>query len=412
MSRAAQWTMSVLFLLGLATTASADVVTDWNEKAISLAVKRQMLPPQAERIIACMHLAIFDAVNSPERRYQPYGISVAASNDASKEAAAAAAAVGVLAQLFPADGEELRAALSSSLAIIPEGAAKSAGIKLGEEVAAKAVMDRQGDGADAPDAYRPKTKPGVYVPTPITASSMWPKVKPFAMTSPSQFRPQPPLALTSAEWAADYNEIKALGSKASQQRSARQTEDARFWLITGPVSYYPIVRQLVAARKMELVDSARFMALVSTAVADSFIAVFDAKYHYEFWRPVTAIRNGDLDDNPATERDAVWQPIDNTPMHPEYPCAHCITSAAVAAVIEAVLGSADIPEVAVTSATAPGVTHRWTNVWAYADEVALARIYAGFHYRFSTRVAQEMGRRIGRLVTQNLMREAKLAQSR
>jgi len=412
MSRAAQWTMSVLFLLGLATTASADVVTDWNEKAISLAVKRQMLPPQAERIIACMHLAIFDAVNSPERRYQPYGISVAASNDASKEAAAAAAAVGVLAQLFPADGEELRAALSSSLAIIPEGAAKSAGIKLGEEVAAKAVMDRQGDGADAPDAYRPKTKPGVYVPTPITASSMWPKVKPFAMTSPSQFRPQPPLALTSAEWAADYNEIKALGSKASQQRSARQTEDARFWLITGPVSYYPIVRQLVAARKMELVDSARFMALVSTAVADSFIAVFDAKYHYEFWRPVTAIRNGDLDDNPATERDAVWQPIDNTPMHPEYPCAHCITSAAVAAVIEAVLGSADIPEVAVTSATAPGVMHRWTNVWAYADEVALARIYAGFHYRFSTRVAQEMGRRIGRLVTQNLMREAKLAQSR
>ena len=412
MSRAAQWTMSVLFLLGLATTASADVVTDWNEKAISLAVKRQMLPPQAERIIACMHLAIFDAVNSPERRYQPYGISVAASNDASKEAAAAAAAVGVLAQLFPADGEELRVALSSSLAIIPEGAAKSAGIKLGEEVAAKAVMDRQGDGADAPDAYRPKTKPGVYVPTPITASSMWPKVKPFAMTSPSQFRPQPPLALTSAEWAADYNEIKALGSKASQQRSARQTEDARFWLITGPVSYYPIVRQLVAARKMELVDSARFMALVSTAVADSFIAVFDAKYHYEFWRPVTAIRNGDLDDNPATERDAVWQPIDNTPMHPEYPCAHCITSAAVAAVIEAVLGSADIPEVAVTSATAPGVTHRWTNVWAYADEVALARIYAGFHYRFSTRVAQEMGRRIGRLVTQNLMREAKLAQSR
>ena len=121
----------------------------------------------------------------------------------------AAAASGVLARLFPNDGEELRGALSSYLAPIPEGPEKSAGTKVGEDVAAKAIMDRQGDGADAPDAYRPKTKPGVYVPTPITASSMWPKVKPFAMTSPSQFRPQPPVALTSAEWAADYNEIKS-----------------------------------------------------------------------------------------------------------------------------------------------------------------------------------------------------------
>ena len=412
MSRAAQWTMSLLFLLGAGTPASADAITDWNEKASALVMKHRMLPPQAERIIACMHVAMFDAVNALDRRYQPYGISISAPKDASQEAAAAAAAGEVLAQLFPADGEELRAAVSSYLASIPEGSAKTAGIKVGEEVAAKTIMDRQGDGADAPDAYRPKTKPGVYVPTPITASSMWPKVKPFAMTSPSQFRPQPPIGLTSAEWAADYNEIKSLGGKTTKQRTARQTEDAKFWLITGPVSYYPIVRQVVAVKKMDLVDSARFMALVSTAVADSFIAVFDAKYHYEFWRPITAIRNGDTDGNPATELDATWQPIDNTPMHPEYPCAHCISSAAVASVIEAVLGSADIPEVTMTSTTAPGITHRWTNVWAYADEVSQARIYAGFHYRFSTRVGQDMGRQIGRLVTQKLMREANVAQAR
>ena len=314
--------------------------------------------------------------------------------------------------MFPKDADELRTALLGHLTPIPEGAAKSAGVKVGEEVAAKTVMDRQGDGADAPDAYRPKTKPGVYVPTPITASSMWPKVKPFAMTSPSQFRPQAPLALISAEWAADYNEIKSVGGKTSKLRTTRQTEGANFWLMTGPASYYPIVRQLVAAKQMDLVDSARFMALVSTAVADSFIAVFDAKYYYEFWRPITAIRNGDIDDNPATELDATWQPIDNTPMHPEYPCAHCISSAAVASVTEAVLGSADIPEVAMTSTTAPGVTHQWTNVWAYADEVSLARIYAGFHYRFSTRVGQDMGRQIGRFVTQKLMREANIAQTR
>jgi hypothetical protein len=411
MSRRAYWAAPIL-LLCLGATASADAITDWNEKAIALVTNHRMLPPQAERVIACMHVAMFDAVNAVDRRYQPYGATISTPTDASKEAAAAAAAHGVLAQLFPKDGEELRAALTGYLAPTPEGSSKSEGVKLGEAVAAKTLMDRQGDGADAPDAYRPKTKPGVYIPTPITASSMWPKVKPFAMTSPSQFRPQPPLALASAEWATEFNEIKSLGGKASKQRTARQTEDANFWLITGPVSYHPIARQLVAAKKMDLVDSARFMALVSTAVADSFIAVFDAKYHYEFWRPITAIRNGDTDDNPATELDATWQPIDNTPMHPEYPCAHCISSAAVASVIEAVLGSADIPEVTMTSTTAPGVTHRWTNVWTYADEVSLARIYAGFHYRFSTRVGQDMGRQIGRLVTQKLMREANLAQAR
>jgi hypothetical protein len=150
-------------------------------------------------------------------------------------------------------------------------------------------------------------------------------------------------------------------------------------------------------------------ALMSMALANCFIVDWDAKFQYNFWRPITAIRNGDHDDNPATERDATWQPIDNTPMHPEYPCAHCISSAAIATVIEAVLGSADIPEVTMTSATAPGVTHRWTNVRAYADEVSMARIYAGFHYRFSTRIGQDMGRQIGRLAVQSLMQKTDLA---
>ena len=180
----------------------------------------------------------------------------------------------------------------------------------------------------------------MYVPTPITVSSTWPNVKPFALSSTSQFRPEPPLALKSEQWAADYNEIKELGNKTSSKRSARQTEDARFWLITGPQSTEPVVRQIVAAMNMSLIDSARFMALTSVAGADAAIAVFDAKYHYDFWRPITAIRNGDTDDNPATERDASWQPIDNTPMHPEYPCAHCVVSGAVASAIEAALGTA------------------------------------------------------------------------
>jgi PAP2 superfamily len=407
-----RWVAPIMILTGLGGPVSADVITDWNEKAVAFVTKHRMLPPQAERVVASVQLAMFDAVNSVERRYRPYRLAVTTAKETSQEAAAAVAAGMVLALLHPNETEELNSLMGAYLAAIPPSTAKSEGIKVGQEVAAKIVAERKGDGADAPDAYRPKARPGVYVPTPITASSMWPNVKPFAMTSPSQFRPQPPIPLAGEEWAADYNEIRNLGGKNSTKRTARQTEDGRFWLITGPASYYPIVRQLVVAKKMDVIDSARFMALASTAAADAYIAVFDAKYHYDFWRPITAIRNGDIDDNPATELDAIWQPIDNTPMHPEYPCAHCITSAAVAAVIEAALGSADIPEVSMTSPTAPGVSHRWTNVWAYADEVSMARIYAGFHYRFSTRVGQDMGRKIGRLVVESLMQKTSLAETR
>ena len=412
MSMHLQWVASIMILTGLGGPVSADVITDWNEKAVALVAKHRMLPPQAERVIASVHVAMFDAVNSIAPRYRPYLVMATPPKGASKEAAAAVAAGTVLAGLIPEETEALNTAMASYLATISQGAAKSDGIKIGQDVAARIVAERKVDGSDAPDAYRPKTRPGMYVPTPITASSMWPNVKPFAMTSPSQFRPAPPIALKSDEWAADYNEIKSLGGKSGSKRTPRQTEDGHFWLITGPVGYYPILRQLVAAKSMDLVDSARFMALASTAVADTFVAVFDAKYHYDFWRPITAIRNGDIDENPATELDPTWQPIDNTPMHPEYPCAHCISSAAVAAVVESVLGSADIPEVSMTSPTAPGVTHRWTNVWAYADEVALARIYAGFHYRFSTRVGQNMGRDIGRYVVQGFMQKTTVAEAR
>ena len=163
---------------------------------------------------------------------------------------------------------------------------------------------------------------------------------------------------------------------------------------------------------MSLIDSARFMAVAAVALADAYISVMDAKYHYDFWRPVTAIRSGDRDENSATERDAIWQPIDNTPMHPEYPCAHCIGSSALAAVAEAEFGSADIPEVAMTSSTAPGVTHRWSNLRAYADEVAHARIWAGFHYRFSVRVGQDMGRKIGQYVVRSVMQASSVADAR
>jgi hypothetical protein len=388
-------------MIGMAPSAFANVITDWNEKAVAFVTPR-MAPAAGQRVVAIMQVAMFDAVNSIERRYRPYLIQLPAALTTSKEAAAAAAAGTILVGLYPQEAD-LKSGMAAYLATIPDSDAKSEGIKLGEAVAAKILEVRHNDGADAPDAYQYKTKPGVYVPTAITVSSTWPNVKPFALTSTSQFRPEPPIALDSKEWATDYNEVKDFGSKTSTKRSARQTEDGRFWLITGPQSSEPVVRQIVTAKKMSLIDSARFMALTAVAGADAGIAVFEAKYRYEFWRPITAIRNGDSDGNPATERDATWQPIDNTPMHPEYPCAHCIISGAIASAIEAALGTADIPQVAMTSPTAPGVTHRWTSIRAYNDEVSHARIWAGFHYRFSVRVGQDMGRKIGEYVVKNAM---------
>jgi len=395
--------LAAVAIFGLAHPASADVITDWNENAVSFGVLHNIGPPPAERIIAMTQVAMFDAVNSIERKYRPYLVQLPVPPTASKDAAAAAAAGTVLAGINPQTQATMKSLLESYLAAIPDSPAKAEGIRLGEAVAAKILEERANDGARAPDTYRPRATAGIYVPTAPTAASQWPKVKPFALTSASQFRPAPPIALESAEWAADYNEIKELGGRASTKRSARQTEDARFWLVTDGRGYYPVIRTLVEAKKLSLVDSARLFALAAVAREDALIAVFDAKYHYEFWRPVTAIRNGDIDNNSATERDAAWEPIDATPMHPEYPCAHCISSASLVGVMEVVFGTAEMPEVSIASPTAPGVVHRWTNVRAFSDEVSQARIWAGFHYRSSTKVGQDMGHKIGDYVAKNLM---------
>jgi hypothetical protein len=395
----------------ISTSVYADVISDWNEKAVSIVTARQLPPPQAERIMAIVHVAMFDAVNTIERRYRPYLVQFPTAPKVSTEAAAAAAAGAVMVGLYPQDAA-LTDTRAAYLATIPNSEAKSEGIKIGEAVAAKVLEACAQDGADALDSYRPKTGPGIYVPTALTVGSTWPNLKPLAIASPAQFRPQPPVALSSEKWATDYREIRDLGGRASVKRSPRQTEDARFWLAPGPIIYYPVVRQVAAAKKLDAVDSARFMALIAVARSDAFVAVFDAKYHYDFWRPITAIRNGDMDDNPATERDATWQPIDVTPSHPEYPCAHCIMAGSIASVVEQVFGSGDVAEVVLTSPTAPGVTHRWTNLWAMADEVSQARIWAGFHYRFSTQVGKDMGRKIGQYVVKSIMQPASVADAR
>jgi len=217
------------------------------------------------------------------------------------------------------------------------------------------------------------------------------------MKQGSQFRPDPPPALSSATWAQDYNEVRDLGRTNSARRTADQTEAARFWLFTDPGTYNPIALQLSTARKLGLVENARMLALLAIASADAHIAIFDGKYAYNFWRPITAIRND------AAAPDAGWTPVRDTPMHPEYPCAHCVASTTAGEVLKAVFGAGEIPQVSLTSTTAPGVTRRFTRLDDYITEVSNARIWAGFHYRNSTRVGEQMGRSLAQYTVQNYL---------
>lgn len=385
-----------------ATAARGDVIMDWNAKADALAVEKQLPNAPNTRGQAMLHIAMFEAVNAIDRRYAPYKLNLTADKAASREAAAAAAAYDVLLALHPDKKADLDATLAASLAGIADNEAKSKGIELGKQAAAGIIAMRTKDGSNTPEEYRPVTTAGVYVPTTVPIESTSSKIKPFVMTSASQFRAPPPPALTSERWTRDLNEIREIGSSTSATRTPEQTTIARFWFFTGPRTYNAIVRQIATNRKMDLVDCARLYALTAVTTADAFIAVFEAKYAYNLWRPITAIRNADLTSNPATPREASWQPLGTTPMHPEYPCAHCIVSSAVATVLQHVVGD-EAGEIALTSPTAPGVTRKWTRLQDYSDEVSRARIYAGFHYRFSTEAGKEMGRKIGELAASTQM---------
>ncbi|HEY6125616.1 MAG TPA: vanadium-dependent haloperoxidase [Steroidobacteraceae bacterium] len=404
-SRKISTVMGLLLSVAMAVAARADAVMDWNARAEVIAADKRLAPPVQARALALMHVSMFEAINAIERRYQPYRLDLVADRNTSREAAAASAAHAVLVELFADQKPALDAQLATELAPIAQGPAKERGILVGRKAAAE-LLALHADEGKGVDDYRPFTQAGVYVPTQPVLGYHVGTFKPWVMESAKQFRAPPPPALTSDTWTRDVNEIRELGGLKSTARTDEQTTVGKFWFLTGARTYNPIVRQVVLAKQMNLLDCARVYALTSIAAADSFIAVFEAKYHYHFWRPVTAIRNADLSQNPATPRDPSWQPLGDTPMHPEYPCAHCISSAAVAATLRALVGD-DVGEISVTSNTAPGVTRRWTRLSDYANEVSNARIWSGFHYRFSTEAAQDMGRKIGELTVATQLRPRK-----
>ena len=389
-----------LFLHG---AAFADAVLDWNEVALARVLAARQLPPDGARTMAMLHIGMFDAINALENRYTPYIFKGRAPAGISAEAAAVASAHFILTKLFPGQAGAIQTAYTASLAKIADGNGKTSGIELGRQIGAECVSMRVGDGSGASNIYRPRTSPGVYVSTALPVSPEWATVKPFFMNDSAQFRPGPPPALASAQWAREYNEIKDVGALQSATRTAEQSDIARFWTITGAPSWNPVVRSLASSKRLSLIENARLFALVNMAASDAFIAVFDAKYEYNFWRPITAIHNGDIDDNDATSLDAGWLPLVDTPLHPEYPCAHCITAGAIAEVLEAQFGKGEVPTIVMVSATAPGITRNWARISDYVKEVNDARIWGGIHYRHSTQVGEAMGRQIGALAVKSIL---------
>jgi hypothetical protein len=385
--------------------ASSDVITEWNIKAGDIVGDAKLGTPPSNRVLAIVHTAMYEAANAVTKRYPPDALNVEAAPGASLEAAIAAASRTTLAKLLPSQQAAIESAYQAALAKTADGAAKSAGIAVGERAAAAVLAFRADDNAK-PVEYRPLTGAGVYVPTVIPVAVQWPKRKPWLMTNPAQFRPGPPPKLTSEVWARDYNEVKALGGKISTQRTAEQTEIARFWEATLPPIYYGLVRSVATVPGRDVTQNARLFAAVTQTIDDAMIAVFDAKYQYNFWRPVTAICNGDMDGNDATEQDLSWAPFVDTPMHPEYPCAHCIIAGAVGTVLEAEIGAGPTPILTTTSTTANNSARSWKKIDDFVQEVSLARIYDGVHYRNSTQVGTAMGKQIGALAVAKFVQRA------
>jgi membrane-associated phospholipid phosphatase len=388
---------------------SANVVIEWNQLALH-AVGQAKLPPMfVSRDLAITEAAVYDSVVAIDGSYEPFYAHVHASHGASIDAAAAQAAHDTLTALFPSQASTFDTALEADLAGIPPGRARQ-GIDVGREVARQILEWRSTDGSSATVPYTPGTDPGDWQPTPPAflpaLAPQWPSVTPFALTSGSQFRPDAPPALDSVEYADAFNEVKDLGSVNSTDRTDEQTQIAKFWndgLGTAfAMGYWNKIAQTVATEQdLSLVESARAFALLNITEADAQIACWDAKYSYNLWRPVTAIRAADTDNNPGTDPDATWTPLLVTPNFPSYTSAHSTLSAAAAGVLTSLFG--DNHHFTVGAESLPGVTRSFDSFEAAAAEAGRSRIYGGIHYQFDNVNGQAVGAQVADFITDNFL---------
>jgi hypothetical protein len=390
----------VAVLLGAAGTARADVVLDWNEILLDAIRVDKTPPPKAARVMACVNVSIYDAVNGIAGGYAPYHVTDPAPAGASPEAAAVAAAHRGLVALYPAQQATFDAAKAASLAAIPDGPAKTAGIAWGEQVADAILELRADDHSGATDDWEAPLGGGWWLPTPPAFAAPllpnWPRVTPWAMTDTTQFRPEAPPSPNSAEYLAAFREVKRIGRVNSPNRTADQTQIALFWADgagteTPPGHWITIAAGLSRDRGLSLAENARLFALLSITVADAAIIAWDVKYAYNNWRPVTGIQHADQDGNPATDADASWLPLLATPPFPSYTSGHSTFSSSSARLLAHFFGT-DAVAFSTVSDGLPGVTRSFTSFSQAAEEAGQSRIYGGIHWQFDNQAGLESGR--------------------
>jgi hypothetical protein len=404
-------TLSALFMIAVlavnlaapaiqarAASAALEAVIAWNAIAVRtiLAPPTPQSPPASFVYSSFAQAAVYNAVVAIEGGYQPYKSGLEPSPGASVEAAVATAAHHVLLHYFPAQQTALDGDYSAALDAISDGPAETAGIDVGAEAAAELIAIRQGDGLGANIGFTmPTAGPGVWqLPTGVNPLVPWmSKLRPFMLNSPDQFRPGPPPSLGSQEWAEQYNEVLTYGRADSTVRTPQQTEIARFWSSVPLIQYNVAYQQIASGRGLTALEAARLMAMGNLVGADALIGCFDAKYHYLFWRPVTAISQGDTDGNNDTASDPTFAPLLGTPPHPEYPSAHgCVTSAQ-AEVFAEFLGTQHI-KVMIPS-TVTGIPARYYDTANdLTREIIDARVWAGIHYRGSDETGANLGRKV------------------
>jgi hypothetical protein len=408
--------------------SGANAVTTWNANASDATIAACILGgygPQEARMYAMMHVAIHDALNGIDRRSHPYAASLTAAPGASPEAAVAAAARDVLVPVLgsfsfflPADYinagiASVEADYATALGAIPNGTAKTRGVALGGAAAAAILALRSADGFDTPTVdpnYQEGSAPGEYRYTPGTPFAFAPHLAedltPFVLKDASQFRPGPPYSLTSRKYAADVNEVQRLGGDDVTTPSARtgdQTEIALFWVDTSPLMWNRITRAVSSAEGLDLWESARVFGLLNLALTDGYIGTWETKYHYRFWRPVTAIRLADIDGNPATNADPTWTPLLETPPIPDYDSGHAVEGGTAAQVLKRFFRtdtmsfsacSLTLPAGQRCSDASPTLRH-FTSFSQAADENAVSRIYVGYHFRDAVETGTNHGEKIG-----------------
>jgi hypothetical protein len=401
--------------------ARADVVLDWNAIAVSTLIGQGQNPFAQARLLAITQLAVFEAVNAITGDYKPYLGTVVAPVGASADAAAVAAAYKVLKTYLPL-APNLDPAYAASLALIPDDSAKSGGIATGQAAAAQMIALRFGDGSSPQQFYLPtSTEPGVWQLTPSCPAAggvffQWQNMTPFGVPSApgsqawiAQFAPGPPPALTSKRYARDYNEVKRVGNKTSDltDRPQDRADVARFYASSSPGFVFNLAaRQVATAQGTSLSVNARALALLNMASNDSLVVSFWTKYHYTYWRPETAIFEGNLDGNPKTDADVTFKPYILTPCFPSYPSNHGAGSNSAAEILRRIYGAGG-HAITMSNPGVPGLTFHYTRFDQITNDISDARVYGGIHFRFDQDAGADLGRDVATYVYKHNLRRAR-----